>query len=301
MCFVSSTQTSNTGYYSFTNLRPTNGVGSAYVVVISPTNFVGSGPLANYRSSTAMAASAPDPDGDCTDNDDNGDEIGSAYSAGFLVSSKAITLTPNTEPTGEVGGNGANDPTADVNSNLTVDFGFYKLEVGNQVWIDANDDGLLNNGEVLTSGVAVALMDNAGNVREHDHDQRAGLLHLYRVGERDVCDLGDTAGGLPQQHRAGGDGCAGQNDHGGPSGAFITSQQFDSDAGWRRGTNETANTATGTTQNPNLDFGLYLPRVSLGNFVWFDTDNDGITDTNELGVGSGCGGAVSGHQQRRRV
>ncbi|MBC6940888.1 MAG: hypothetical protein DWB59_12845, partial [Anaerolineae bacterium] len=48
--------------------------------------------------------------------------------------------------------------------------------------------------------------------------------------------------------------------------------------------NNTVNNNTGTTTNPTLDFGFDTPIYSLGNRVWFDTDNDGEIDTGEVGA-----------------
>lgn len=41
---------------------------------------------------------------------------------------------------------------------------------------------------------------------------------------------------------------------------------------------------TGTTTNPTLDFG-FAGRYAVGNRVWFDTDNNGVKNDGEAGVG----------------
>jgi hypothetical protein len=35
---------------------------------------------------------------------------------------------------------------------------------------------------------------------------------------------------------------------------------------------------------PDLDTGYFSPKASLGNFVWFDLDRDGIQDAGEPGI-----------------
>ncbi|MGB3916959.1 MAG: SdrD B-like domain-containing protein, partial [Thiothrix litoralis] len=48
-------------------------------------------------------------------------------------------------------------------STLTVDAGFYRLgSLGDYVWLDANDNGVQDDGEPVMAGVAVQLLDGAG-------------------------------------------------------------------------------------------------------------------------------------------
>lgn len=73
-----------------------------------------------------------------------------------------VTLGPgSTEPTLEPDaplGQGAVDNRAD----MTVDFGFYTMTLGNQVWGDINDNGLLDGGEIGINGVTVNLLSGDG-------------------------------------------------------------------------------------------------------------------------------------------
>ena len=91
------------GYYRFDNLCPGD-----YIVQIDSENFENNGVLCCHTSLDG----APDPDND-VNNDDNGYEI-----AGQGVVSKTISLQNNGEP--------VNDGDNDSNTNLTVDFGFYR-------------------------------------------------------------------------------------------------------------------------------------------------------------------------------
>jgi large repetitive protein len=104
--FASSSVTATTsgfaGRYRFDDLAP-----GAYIVVVSPMNFIGGGALFGMSTSTGNDP-APDPDDDAN-GDDNGTEIGA------LVASDPVTLTDNGEPTSE---------DANNDTNLTVDFGF---------------------------------------------------------------------------------------------------------------------------------------------------------------------------------
>ncbi|MEE6289129.1 hypothetical protein V2J52_15865, partial [Georgenia sp. MJ173] len=37
-------------------------------------------------------------------------------------------------------------------------------------------------------------------------------------------------------------------------------------------------------RDPTLDFGFVLPKVSVGDYVWVDSDRDGIQDEGEPGI-----------------
>ncbi len=65
--------------------------------------------------------------------------------------SGAVTLTLFGEP--------VDDGDADPNSNLSVDFGFVRaLSLGNLVWTDGNDNGVVDAGESGIAGVTVRLL-----------------------------------------------------------------------------------------------------------------------------------------------
>jgi SdrD B-like domain len=155
---VQTTSTSATGFYRFDGL-----VAGNYSVRIEGTNFTGAGVLVGKVSSVQTTANA---DGNA-DLDDNGVNIATYATAG--ITSGVVTLGLNAEPTAESDVSGVAETTVDARSNLTVDFGFYtpavidRYSIGNRVWMDANNDGLLNNGEMGIDGVAVLLLDGAGS------------------------------------------------------------------------------------------------------------------------------------------
>lgn len=116
------------GTYEFTDLAPGN-----YVVQIPLTNFGPGGPLEAMRSSSGGGfgdGPTPDPD-DGVDGDDNGLLVN-----GFGVINRAVTLMPDGEPTDDEG----------INSNLTVDFGFFFMMLG-----DVNCDGVSNFDDVFST------------------------------------------------------------------------------------------------------------------------------------------------------
>jgi LPXTG-site transpeptidase (sortase) family protein len=178
--------TSEGGYYRFDQLEQGN-----FLVVIPRDNFssVGAGdmaltdPLAGYWSTgTSIGASgnisestSNDPD-DNIDNDENGLYQNSGLFNGAVIS-KAITLGPGAdEPTNDTDMPIANPfgEADDNQSNRTVDFGFYKLLVGDLVFKDIDQDGRYNSGDLPITGAMVKLF--AGNGTSEIHIGPDGLL-----------------------------------------------------------------------------------------------------------------------------
>jgi len=86
---------------------------------------------------------AGDPDDDI-DNNDDGTQMA------HIVMSSVVTLSVDGEPT--------NDADTDPNSNTTIDFGLFKpLSLGNKVWVDKDNNGLLDATERGVNGVEVTL------------------------------------------------------------------------------------------------------------------------------------------------
>ncbi len=147
---VQTTTTDADGLYLFTEVPAGN-----YAVKIADENFVAGAVLDGYNPTPFMEA---DPNTD-VDNDSN------AIVVDGMVVSGTVTVGDG-EPTGE---DPNNDPaTPDVDSNLTVDFGFVLggenlVSIGNLVWEDVNDNGLVDTGEPVFAGVDVNLWSAAGD------------------------------------------------------------------------------------------------------------------------------------------
>ncbi|MFN8490287.1 MAG: SdrD B-like domain-containing protein [Caldilineaceae bacterium] len=170
---IATQQTTAQGFYLFTkdsnqhSLPPGN-----YVVGIAPTNFTTGGVLAGYHSSGLTLASngaftetvAPAADGNA-DNDDNGQAQGTGFYVGGVLSSVLHVL--NDEPINEIAANqpdalpgttlGLSDPNRDNASNLTVDFGFYTVALGDRVFVDAANNGVRDGADVGLNAVTVRL------------------------------------------------------------------------------------------------------------------------------------------------
>ncbi len=305
--------TDASGYYRFDNLNPGN-----YVVLIPNGQFSTGGALDRYWSSgTNIAnngavtdATANDPDTDVDDSDDNGITTLAGNAINY-VSSQAITLGPGlSEPTTD------NDPVTNPEpgeapndqSNRTVDFGFYRVELSNQIFWDLSVDGAFGAGDVVLPEAVVRLYtgdgnteilvgpdgilgtadDAAGGVTSDSVDGTylfSGLPagnYIVRVtppaGFESTVDSADTA--TPNSN-------IDNNDNGvGVAAGEVSSNQVALVPGVVDVSNVVTNSA-GSTLNPSLDFGFVADSTlefSLGNRVWFDTDNDGTINGSEVGV-----------------
>ncbi|MBN8580749.1 MAG: sortase [Anaerolineae bacterium] len=323
--FVDFDTTATGGYYRFDNLTAND-----YVVVIPADNFrnVGFGdtvagdPLSGYFSSGSTISvagavsdsTANDPDTTATDSDENGISTLTGNTINYVASS-AVTLGPGaSEPSGETdlsGGQGATD----LRANMTVDFGFYRTEIGNLVFSDVNGDGDYDAGiDGLISGAQVQLYSSNGT------EINVGLDGI--LGTSDDAAGGVTTGvtgtylfsGLPQgdyivrvtppagttstvdtaapADTTDPDTNTDNNDNGSGTGAgqvssgILTMTPGQGTGGSVGAANNVVTNGTGSTTDPTVDFG-FTPLYSLGNRVWYDTNNNGSID---FGTESGING-----------
>jgi LPXTG-site transpeptidase (sortase) family protein len=310
---LASQTTANGGYYRFDNLPAGD-----YVVVIPSTQFASGGPLAGYWSSGTTVTGAgvvtetpaPDPDND-VDNDDNGTRQTSGPFVGAVLSG-AVTLGPSAnEPTNDTDADPTNPPGEAPNnqSNRTVDFGFYRQELGNQIFVDVNGNGTFDAGDVPLAGAVVQLFA-ADGVTEIN----VGADGIY--GTADDGPGGVTTGvdgtylfrGLPQgsyivrvtppagytstvdtfvpADTANPNVNINNNDNGVGTGSGTVSSNVVTLTPGSIGAafNNVVTPATGTTYDPTVDFGFIAPLFSLGNRVWYDTNNNSLLDGTEVGI-----------------
>jgi uncharacterized repeat protein (TIGR01451 family) len=300
---IATRATSGGGYYLFTDLAA-----GRYIVELAAP--------AGYKSSTGLAGAyepAPDPDASAADGDDNG-----AYSAGLsVIRSATLTLSLYGEPTGEPAVAGSADNARDSNGNLTVDFGLFRpLSLGNRVWIDADNSGVVDGAEAGVAGVSVSLFRDTNNDNAPDgaaiaaQTTAAGGYYLFTgLGE------GTYIVGVDSANFTGAGALVGYTSSGGVAGAkepapdADTNPADDDDNGAQTGAPGQARsrgvtlTAGGeptgepatpgladvdpqagatpdSSANYTLDFG-FVRKYSLGNRVWVDLNNNGRFDTGE--------------------
>ena len=172
--FVTGQSTTSGGYYRFDNLPAGD-----YIVVIPDDNFrdvpgdtVPGNPLAGYWSSgtgidaagVVSDSTANDADTTATDSDENGRSTITGNRVDY-VASAAVTLGPGTtEPLNETDLSATGQGAADGRANMTVDFGFYRQEVGDVVFVDLNNSGTFDGvpTDALLSGARVQLYSSNG-------------------------------------------------------------------------------------------------------------------------------------------
>jgi hypothetical protein len=312
------------GYYRFDDLSA-----GEYVVRIPPDNFRDAGagdtvpgdPLSGYWSSlTSMAANgaitdatANDPDTTVVDSDDNGLTT-FLLSAVDYVASAAVTLGPGSnEPTGETDPATNPEPgeAPDNRSDRTVDFGFYRVEIGNIVFEDVNGDGDYDVGtDIPLAGATVRLFASGGvteipvgpdGILGTADDAVGGVTtgaggtynfsglpagdYIVQVtppvGFASTVDTADAADNIDPDVNTD------DNDNGiGQGGGAVNSGTLTMTAG-EAAANIVLVDATGTTTDHTVDFG-FVRAYSLGNRVWFDTNNNAVIDLRR------AGGVVSG-------
>ena len=272
------TVTNAQGYYSFTGLNP-----GKYQVGVAASNLAAGGVLAAKLSSTgggAGSVTGPNEPAPATpvDNADSG----TASLAGVL--SPVVTLVDGTAPTGEPDAAAIADPTADADSNLTVDFGFYQpLTLGNLVWNDLNNNGTRDANEPGLANVPVRLFNAAGTLVASTTTDGNGNYLFTKLTPGDYSVEADLPAGFVSS--------SGTN--GSPTGPFETApspnDHVDNDDNGTKTTGQTVRSSPvtlaggGTNSDLTVDFGAYTP-LSLGNLVWNDLNNNGTRDAGEPGL-----------------
>lgn len=295
--------TAGGGYYLFDNLYPGD-----YVVVIPASNFASGNPLEGYWSSgttrntdgSLSELAAPDPDSTPTDSDDNGfRQTGGALDGAVL--SQAVTLGPTiaSEPTGETDLNGGSQgDQPDGRANMTVDFGFYRVAVGNLVFNDLNKNGVFDAGDTVIVNAVVRLYaaDGLTELAQTTTDGTGIYLFSglpegdYIISVEAPSNASSTVDNNPQNDNDNPNWNVDNNDNGvgtGEGEVFSAIVTLTPGGGTRPNTSPKPNVSidnnTGTTTDTTLDFG-FVTAYALGNRVWFDTDNSSTINGTEVGV-----------------
>jgi hypothetical protein len=197
------------------------------------------------------------------------------YSLTFATPAGLIASPSN------VGGDDSkdSDPIGGVISGITVpigtwnhtfDAGFYPPtgSIGDRVWLDANGNGLQDASETTgITGVTVQLRNSAGTVIATTTTNGTGnyLFSNLPAGNYTVVFPVSISGAVVTTANVGGD------------------DNIDSDASQATGITPTITLGSG--QNiTNVDAGYCPVNLVIGNFVWYDKNNNGVQDAGELGV-----------------
>jgi protocatechuate 3,4-dioxygenase beta subunit len=173
--------------------------------------------------------------------------------------------------------------------NLTVDLGIVPPATGNNnslgnfVWNDLNSDGQQDAGEPGVQGVTVTLYNNGPDgLPGTPDDVKVGVTTTDNNGEYSFVGLPDgnynvTFTNLPAGFTFTAKDAAGTTAADGSDASPLSG---------RTGTIalDPAGASTTGINNIDADAGIVTTRAALGNFVWIDTDGDGIQDATEKGV-----------------
>ena len=319
------------GYYRFDGL-----LAGTYAVRVAPENWsgftaaqatalgvtAGTAPLAGYANSGPTETPANSTGTGSTANLDKG--VNPATAAGYTslgVTSNPVTLGTGNQPSGDsadVGaGNAANGPNGNTGDNLTVDMGFYRLTVGNEVFVDNNNNGLKDGADAGQSGVAVELLnggvvvataitDASGNYSFTQGTSPAGVANGQPLLPGTDYTIRLPGTGIPAGYTSSADPASGANptatgngvnsdDNGkGTSATGIVTDPFTLSAGALAALPPGATTtpATATTSNNTLDFGLTplaVATTTISGTVYVET---GGNTTLNPGVDTPLGGVT---------
>ncbi|GJM62740.1 SdrD B-like domain-containing protein [Persicobacter diffluens] len=157
-------------------------------------------------------------------------------------------------------------------NNHTLDFGFIlnSASIGNFVWYDLDRDGIQDPGEEGVAGVTVNLLAGDGTFISTVNTDANGYYLFDNLAPGDYkveFDLGT----LPTDY------VTSPKDSG-------SDDESDSDADASTLGMTPVVTLGPGDENLSLDLGINLPSASIGDFVWYDLDRDGIQDEGEEGV-----------------
>ncbi len=213
-----------------------------YLRIANAADFAASGPLNGYQLTTLNATSA-------------------ASSLDTSIDSNATATTatdwrvPVTAPPP-----GFNNHTYDVGITGVV-------SVGNLVFLDANANGVQDAGETGIAGAVLTLTDMNGNPVTNSLGQTVAPVTTTSNGAYSFGNLPVAQYKVKITYPDGyGPTLTGQGTSSTDSSAFeATSVLF-----------------TGASQADNtLDFGV-VPKVSVGDYVWYDVNHDGLQDSTDI-------------------
>ncbi|HWL41751.1 MAG TPA: SdrD B-like domain-containing protein, partial [Ilumatobacter sp.] len=247
---VGTTTTSANGEYYFDQTNVTGGLSqdTTYVVRLDlPTDYEAGGPLYSTQPTLANVGANDELDSD-----------------GVVVDGyPQATLT--------TGGAGVDDHTWDFGFTLP------SVSVGDFVWVDTSRDGIQDPGEPGIPGVVLILTDADGQPVTDVYGNLVGPVTTDADGLYDfpglpvgaaytvtIDEAASAAALAPYIPTIPGAGDPDEDSSTGSATSVVLPNDGDRD--------------------PTLDFGFVLPAVSVGDYVWVDTDRDGIQDPGEPGI-----------------
>jgi hypothetical protein len=170
-------------------------------------------------------------------------------------------------------------------ADTSLDFGYVKIpsvSVGNYVWMDVDKDGIQDAGESGISGVVLNITGPGGSAVTDIYGNTVGSTTTNASGAYLFSNLPALTAG--QSYTVTIDATASAA---ALAGLTATTAGAGADRTVDSSTGSAISATTLTTDGASdltLDFGYFRSAVSVGNFVWLDTDKDGIQDAGESGI-----------------
>lgn len=255
---ATTTTTGANGFYLFDGLNP-----GSYIVGVTPPPSSGTA----YISYTGANEEA-NPNANSDNNDNGVNQVGNETRSSF------ITLAIGTEPNAENPSNDASKP--DSNSNLTLDFAFFKpLKISGNVFNDQNGAANVDGtpiGQANGAQLYANLIDPSGNVVGTDSINSNGTYEFFDVTPNTIytvvlADVPGTVGNpapsasLPIGWANVSEDCCDNIGNDGTSNGLLTANVMTSDL-------------------INANFGIREP-LAIGNAVWNDVNKNGLLDGTE--------------------
>ncbi|OAV43052.1 hypothetical protein A3850_000410 [Lewinella sp. 4G2] len=241
---------------------------------------------------------------DGVDGNDNGIQDG----PGQPISSGIFTLTPNMEPTDEMGTNSDLDDENDDDGDVSIDFGLVpNYSLGSTIFADLDNNAMQDDDEVGIPGVVVNLYvdsdmdgiitsaDSIIATTTTDADGNYFFENLfpgdYGVSVVPTGDFPLSSDDDVDSDDANDDVDGDDNGFQAMSGDTIFSsvvtlgdgEPTGDDEGGQGGDQDDDSDLEDASGNMTLDFGLF-PGMSVGSTVFADTNNDGINGPDESGL-----------------
>ena len=297
--------TNATGQYYFNNVLPGN-----YFVIVDATNFTGAGKLVGYTSSTGGAGSPYEDNLSSVASANNNEDHGATTTTTTTpaVASNLIQLVNGAAPTGDEADAASAYAGGDTNSNLAIDFGFISnpFRIGNYVWNDDNNDGAVTAGESGIAGVTVELYvgngagtlvgttttDGTGHYIFDNTNVGAGLVsgsrYTVRIPASNFNAGSPLSGYSPSPFQNNTNNNASHGNQPGGANTVVNGVRFTLNTTQPTGDEADAPVSTIPDASSNLtqDFGFNTATATLriGNYVWKDTNNNGVVDGGETGI-----------------
>lgn len=185
----------------------------------------------------------------------------------------ATDSSTGTAESGDLVDNGDNDPT--------LDFGFVtpSVSVGDYVWVDANKDGIQDAVEGGIEGVELTLTGPDGQPVTDVFGQSVGPVETDAEGKYSFVNLPALPAG--EHYTVTIDSDSPVLAPYVPTKTGAGTAATDSSIGTAESEDLTENGDSDLT----LDFGFITPSVSVGDFVWLDSDGNGRQEAGEPGIG----------------